>query len=214
MSGLGDKDLMAKNLKRFMKQKGINRKELSQAIGVPYSTISEWISGNVYPRIDNIEKMANFFGVEKADLVEDPSWRLERNFIGDLFPLSTMTKIPMLGSVACGTPVYMEEEFGEYFPASPGLKVDFCLRAHGDSMSGATIKDGDIVFIQATPKVENGEIAAVAINDEATLKYFYQYGDTVVLRPANSNYKELIYKGKELDNLRILGKAVVLQSRL
>ena len=214
MSSLGNKDIMSKNLKRFMNQKGVNRKELSQAIGIPYSTLSEWVSGNAYPRIDNIEKMANFFGVEKADLVEEPSWRLERNFVGDLFPIPRAKKVPMLGSVACGIPIYMEEEHGEYFPVSPDLQVDFCLRAQGDSMNGATIKDGDIVFIQSTPKVENGQIAAVAINDEATLKYFYQYGDTVVLRPANSNYKELIYRGKELDNLRILGRAVVLQSRL
>ena len=76
------------------------------------------------------------------------------------------------------------------------------------------IYDGDIIFIQSSPVVENGQIAAVAVDDEATLKYFYQYGDTVVLRPANAKYEEMTYSREDLDHLRILGRAVAFQSGL
>lgn len=132
----------------------------------------------------------------------------------NIHPIPSAKKVPMLGSVACGKPLYMDEVRGEYYPMDPAIHADFCLRAQGDSMTGARIHDGDIVFIQASPEVENGQIAAVAIDDEATLKYFYQYGDTVVLRPANPRYEEMTYSKDELNEIRILGRAVAFQSGL
>ncbi|WP_286503234.1 LexA family protein [Faecalibaculum rodentium] len=118
------------------------------------------------------------------------------------------------GAVACEEPIYMDEVRGEYYPMDSSIHADFCLRAQGDSMTGARIYDGDIIFIQSSPVVENGQIAAVAVDDEATLKYFYQYGDTVVLRPANAKYGEMTYSREDLDHLRILGRAVAFQSGL
>ena len=99
-----------------------------------------------------------------------------------------------------------------YVESTTNVNADFVLKVHGDSMTGARIHDGDLVFIRQQPEVENGEIAAVAIGDEATLKRFYRYGDMVVLRGENPEFKELTFSGEELEQLRVLGKAVAFQS--
>jgi len=106
----------------------------------------------------------------------------------------------------------MQEEREVYVDASEEINADYILIAKGDSMIGARIHDGDLVFIRQQPEVENGEIAAVAIGDEATLKRFYKYGDVVVLRGENPEFKELTFSGEQLEQVRILGKAVAFQS--
>ncbi len=95
------------------------------------------------------------------------------------------------------------------------LDVDFCLRAAGDSMIGARIYDGDIVFVRKQSSVDNGEIAAVLIDDEATLKRVYYYPDKnkLVLSPENPKYEPFVYIGEELDEVRILGKVVELRAK-
>jgi repressor LexA len=120
----------------------------------------------------------------------------------------------MLGDIACGEPIYAEEEHGVYATASLSLDADFCLRAKGDSMTGARIFDGDTVFIRAQEAVDNGEIAAVIINDEATLKrvYFYPEEGKLILSPENPRYAPLVYVKEELDHIKIIGKAVAFQS--
>lgn len=72
-NNLGNKETMARNIKRYVEQKGINLAQLGQNIGVPATTISNWVNANSYPRIDKIEMMANYFGISKADLVEEPA---------------------------------------------------------------------------------------------------------------------------------------------
>ena len=101
-----------------------------------------------------------------------------------------------------------------FYSVSDDIDADFCLRAKGDSMTGARIYDGDIVFIRRQPTVENGEIAAVIIDNEATLKrvYFYKDKDKLVLSPENPAFEPLVYIGSELEEIRILGKAVAFQS--
>ena len=88
------------------------------------------------------------------------------------------------------------------------IKADFALRCHGDSMIGVHIHDGDIVYIRQQPDVNNGSIAAVCIENSATLKRVYKYPDKLVLSPANPQYEPLVYTGDELSQVRILGKAV------
>lgn len=94
------------------------------------------------------------------------------------------------------------------------IRADFCLRACGDSMINARIYDGDIVFIREQPMVEKGEIAAVIINDEATLKrvYYYPEQNKIILNPENPAYEPFVYVGEELNSIRILGKAIAFQS--
>lgn len=120
----------------------------------------------------------------------------------------------VLGDIACGKPIYAEEHFETYVEASSSIKADFCVTAKGDSMINARIFDGDVVFIRKQPDVENGEIAAVIIDDSVTLKRVYKYPNRIELRPENPTYRVQNYEGEELEKIRILGKAVAFQSIL
>lgn len=73
MSALGNKEIMARNIKRYMQKMGISRKDFCERLGFAYSTVTDWLNAEKYPRIDKIEMMANFFGISKADLVEPPA---------------------------------------------------------------------------------------------------------------------------------------------
>lgn len=123
-------------------------------------------------------------------------------------------KFPLLGNVACGEPIFADEDRESYILAGTDIKADFCLICKGDSMINARIYDGDIVFIKKQDIVNNGEIAVVIIDNEATLKRFYYYKDQdmVILKPENSKYEDIILVGEELNKVRVLGKAVAFQS--
>ena len=101
-----------------------------------------------------------------------------------------------------------------YVDSATEIYADFVLKVHGDSMTGARINDGDYVFIRQQPEVENGEIAAVAIGDDATLKRFYKYGNMIVLRSENPKYKDMEFSESDVieKNIHIIGKAVAFQS--
>jgi len=132
---------------------------------------------------------------------------LDNEDAGDAIPVGTQ-KVPMLGNVAAGMPIYADECFDSYVQIGANIKCDFCLRVKGDSMILARIHDGDIVFVRKQPDVENGEIAVVLIDDEATLKRVYKYKNRLELRPENPAFPVLNYEGAELEQIRILGKAV------
>lgn len=133
----------------------------------------------------------------------------------EIIPIKTK-KFPLLGEIACGEPIFANEEHETYVEASADIRADFCIKAKGDSMAGARINDGDIVFIQKTSMVENGQIAAVIIDDEATLKrwYYYREKNKLVLTPENPAYEPLVFIGEELDTVHCLGRAVCFMSNL
>ena len=128
----------------------------------------------------------------------------------NIFPIERK-KIPLLGKIACGKPIMSEEIFDGYVQCNGNVHADFCLRAEGDSMIGARIYDGDIVFIKQQPEVENGEIAAVSIDDAVTLKRVYFGDDYVELKPENPTYKPLRFNKTEVEQFRIIGKAIAFQ---
>ncbi len=132
----------------------------------------------------------------------------------NIIPLPKTKKIPLLGTIACGEPIYAEENVEDYLAVPDGIKADFCLRCKGESMTGARIYDGDIVYIRAQESVDNGQIAAVIIGDEATLKRVYVADNCVTLAAANDAYPPLIYVGEEINRIRILGLAVAFLSRV
>ena len=127
-----------------------------------------------------------------------------------------LKKFPVIGKIACGKPIFADEDKESYIMADMDISADFCLIASGDSMVNARINDGDIVFIRESSMVENGDIAAVIIDDEATLKrvYYYPEQDKLVLNAENAKYPPFVYVGEELDHIRILGKAVYFMSAL
>lgn len=133
----------------------------------------------------------------------------------NVFPISTK-RFPLLGEIACGKPIYAEEDRESYVESGTTIDADFCLKCRGDSMVNARIYDGDIVFVKKQPIVDNGEIAVVIINDEATLKrvYYDQDKAKLVLQAENPKYAPLIYIGEELNSIRILGKAIAFQGNV
>ena len=132
--------------------------------------------------------------------------------IKGIMPLPEMRKVPLLGAIACGEPIYREED--ELISLSNDIKADFCLWCQGDSMINARINDGDIVFIKSCPEVENGQIAAVSIDNEVTLKrvFYYPEKNRLVLYPENKAYEPFVYMNEELNDVRILGRAVMFLS--
>ena len=202
MSELGNKKAMSANIKEQMKRHGIDRNKLVNDLGLKYTTVSDWINGKTYPRIDKIELMANYFHVEKADLVERKPTNLHRP--------AGITKIPVLGQIACGDPITAEENIEEYRDTVADLLPSgnlFYLKAKGESMS-PTIPNGAYVLIREQPTVEDGEIAAVLVNGdtEATLKRVRRQHNVSMLLPDNSDFEPIIlsedYPG------RIIGKAI------
>ncbi len=130
--------------------------------------------------------------------------------------LVNLKRFPMLGEIACGKPIFANEEHETYIDASADIKADFCLTAKGDSMVGARIHNGDVVFIKEQSIVDNGQIAAVIIDNDVTLKRWYFYPDKkkLVLQAENPSYEPFVFVGEELDNIRCLGRAVSFMSNL
>lgn len=140
-------------------------------------------------------------GIEQQDVAK--SKVIPKGFI----PLPDTKPVPVIGSIACGTPILAQENIERYISVSSLWKADFALVCKGDSMA-PTIQDGDLVCIRSQSSVENGQIAAVLIDDEATLKRFYRHGDTVILHPENPRFTPMTYTKEEINELRIEGVAV------
>lgn len=203
------------NYIKFCNEKGMSPTAAGEAAGLTNATVYKWRKGAI-PQGRNLKKVADYFGVTTNDLLgetSNPSYDDSLPTADNIFPI-TRKAFPLLGEIACGEPIYADESRESYIMAGTAVNADFCLRAKGDSMTGARILDGDIVFIKKMPVVENGSIAAVIVGDEATLKrvYYYPQQKKLVLNAENPKYEPFIYVGEELDTVRILGKAVAFQS--
>ena len=122
-------------------------------------------------------------------------------------PLPSMIRIPVVGQIACGEPITAEENIEGYASAPERWRADFVLICRGRSMEPKII-NGDLVAIRSDARVETGQIAAVRIGDEATLKKVYFYPERIILRPINDEFEELIFEGEEMNKVSIEGKAV------
>lgn len=185
----------------------VTQNELAKKTNIPKSSISQYVSGFAIPRQNRIYLIAKVLNVSEAWLLgyDVPIEKTE--------PLPKI-KLPVLGSVSCGVPTFEDEGRESYISIGTDIHVDFCLIAKGDSMINAKIYDGDIVFVRKQNFVNNGEIAVVIIDEETTLKRFYYYQDKnmIILKAENSKYDDLIYIGEELSKIRVLGKAIFLQT--
>ena len=204
-------------IKNLRVQSNLSQSELAEMIGTIKQTIYKYETGIITNiPTDKITQLAKIFKVSPAYLM---GWDTEEENIFDkydnLSPIK-LKKFPLLGEIACGEPIWADEEKESYVMANMDIKADFCLTAKGDSMINARINDGDIVFIKKMPMVNNGEIAAVIIDNEATLKrvYYYPNKSKLVLNPENPAYEPLVYLKDELNTIRILGKAVYFMSAL
>lgn len=207
--------MQAWKLKKLRKDKGLTLDELAAAVGTSKQTIHRYENGviaNIPPK--KIVALAEALGTTPGELMGwEEGEEVSPFAFSNISPVS-VKRIPIIGEIACGKPIYAEEQHEGYAIADGIPDADFCLKAHGDSMTGARIFDGDLVFIKAQCSVDNGEIAAVIINDEATLKrvYYYPEEGKLVLSPENPRYAPLVYVKEELESINIIGKAVAFQS--
>lgn len=195
---------IAENIKRLRMSENLSQAELGKIAGVTDKAVSTWEAGAKTPRMGPIEKMAAHFGVPKSAILDDIPSTIPSGFD----PPPKTVRRPLIGDIACGEPITAEQNVQDYIDVPDGVACDFCLRCHGDSMIDAGIRDNDIVYIRIQSKVEDGEIAAVRIGDEATLKRVYYDGSSLTLVPANSAYRPKTYAGPDLADIQIEGKAV------
>lgn len=197
------------NIKRLRTDAQLSQAELGKIAGVTDKAVSTWEAGIKTPRMGAVEKMAAYFGVPKSAILDDV-YQSPAPVPPGFEPIPKMVKRPLVGSIACGEPITAEENIEDYVDVPEDTHCDFCLRCKGDSMIDAGIHDGDLVYIHIQPEVENGQIAAVRIDGEATLKrVFWDKGSQVLqLVPANSSYMPKVYSGQALESVHIEGRAV------
>jgi repressor LexA len=210
-------ELTAKRLSEALSDANMKAQELADKSGVSKSSISQYVNGSHSPSNISSGKMASILGVNPLWLM---GFEVEKTISGkkilsNIHPIE-LKKFPLLGEISCGVPKFANEDRESYVMAGTEIKADYCLKAKGDSMINARIHDGDIVFIRKQEMVDNGDIAAVVINDdnEALLKRFYYYADKnlIILKPENPLYEDKILAGAELEHVHVLGKAIAFQS--
>jgi len=190
---------LIKDKRKYLK---ITQQEIADYVGVSKSAVSRWESGDIGNMgIDKVSRLSEILQISPLTIINGTEEAKEERM-----PNKSNTKpIPLIGTIAAGTPILAEQNIEDYFNLDSSIHADFALRIKGDSMLGAGIFPGDIVFIRQQCTLENGEIGAVLIEDEATLKKFYKEEDTIVLQPENDFYKPIILTN---GNVRILGKLV------
>ena len=198
-------------LKLLRQETGLSQQDFAKQVGLSKSSVNMYERGEREPGLETLEAIADYFNVDMDYLLGKSEHRSKTAWLEgldksidleilrsqvkfeNLFPIEKK-RFPLLGQIACGKPIAANEEKELYVEAGANIDADFCLRAKGDSMIGARIYDGDIVFIMKQEMVDNGEIAAVIIEDEATLKRvnYYPEKDLLILKAENSQYEDLV----------------------
>lgn len=203
----------------------LNQEELGKKLGVHKSTVSRWEKGIVDNiNLATVSKLSEVLKVSEAwlsgkdvpmelpDIAKYPG-------IKNIHPLPKSRRFPVIGAIACGTPIEAVEEYAETLDFPDEIDADVLLRCRGDSMTPA-YHDGDYVFIRRQPTVENGQIAAVYVKDgaewDATLKKVIMYPEKnmIVLRPLNADYEDMIFTGEERADLEVFGIAVAIYRKV
>ena len=201
------------NIKILREQLGLSQEELARKVGyTDRSSIAKIEAGRVDLSQSKISAFAAALGVTPAQLmgITLSTESLPLNIV----PMPEMRKIPLIGTIACGEPILAEEHIEDYINIPRHITADFALTCKGDSMINARIFDGDVVYIRQQDTVDNGEIAAVLIDGEATLKRVQIFQDHISLEPENPQYRPLVYWNEDMNTVRILGKAVAFTSAI
>lgn len=211
-----DLNMFAKRFSELLSNSDETTYTVAKKLGLSPATISRYANALMKPKVPTVKLIANIFNVNYSWLMGESDIKYSNSIfsIPGIKPVPKTIKKPRLGTIACGEPILAEENIDGYDEVPTEIQCDFTLLCKGDSMINARINDGDVVYIRQQPTVDNGEIAAVLIDNEATLKRFYNYENKVVLQPENPQYAPLIYVGEEINNIRIIGKAVGFTSRL
>lgn len=209
----------AQRLREGLNVRNMTQAELSLWSKISKSSVSHYLKGDWEGKQDAVYALAQVLDVSEAWLMGyDVPMEPERKTTPasttpvtpppGFIPMPKMYKVPLVGAIACGDPITAIENIEGNMDVPEDIRCDFALRCHGDSMINAGIHDGDVVYIKIQPEVETGEIAAVRIGDEATLKRVYLHADYIELRPENPSYESIIRRKDEMNDVAIEGKAV------
>ena len=202
--------IFSRNLKMYMEVHDLNNVELSRIVGVSESTVGKWLLQKSLPRMGVVEQLANYFKINKSDLLEDKGKTVSIPDDPNIF-VPKLKKVPLLGTTAAGEPILSDEHFEGYVGTT--ANADFCLRVTGDSMTGIGMYDGDTVFVKSQNEAESGQVVVVRINGDAvTLKRFYHNWESVILQSEKPAYPPMIFNANNCDDFRILGRAIIKQS--
>ena len=216
----------SERLKQIMKDRNLRQVDILEK-AKPYcdkynirlgrNDLSQYVSGKVIPGQDKLTILGLALNVTETWLMGydvpqerdegDAQGEVQYNLPKEIRP-AVKRRYKYLGEIACGEPIFADEQYETYIDLESDTNADFVLKAKGDSMINARIQDGDMVFIKEQPDVNDGEIAAVIIDDEATLKRVYKYDDHISLCSENPRYKPINIKADDGKNIRIIGKAV------
>ena len=210
----------AQRLREGLDLRGMKQIELATRSGISKYSISHYLKGDWEGKQDAVYELARALNVSEAWLMgyDVPAERSAPKLSVQLdkkptipagfMPLPKMRKVPLIGAIACGDPITAIQNREGDVNAPVDMRCDFALKCQGESMIGAGIHDGDVVYIRIQPEVENGEIAAVRIGEEATLKRVYLHNDYIELRPENPAFESIIRRREEMNDVQIEGKAV------
>ena len=210
----------AQRLREGLDLRGMKQIELATRSGISKYSISHYLKGDWEGKQDAVYELARALNVSEAWLMgyDVPAERSAPKVSVQLdkkptippgfMPLPKMRKVPLIGAIACGDPITAIQNREGDVNAPVDMRCDFALKCQGESMIGAGIHDGDVVYIRIQPEVENGEIAAVRIGEEATLKRVYLHHEYIELRPENPAFESIIRRREEMNDVQIEGKAV------
>ena len=210
----------AQRLREGLDLRGMKQIELATRSGISKYSISHYLKGDWEGKQDAVYELARALNVSEAWLMgyDVPAERSAPKVSVQLdkkptippgfMPLPKMRNVPLIGAIACGDPITAIQNREGDVNAPVDMRCDFALKCQGESMIGAGIHDGDVVYIRVQPEVENGEIAAVRIGEEATLKRVYLHNDYIELRPENPAFESIIRRREEMNDVQIEGKAV------
>ena len=188
---------------------GLTMRDVASRIGVSASCVCRWENGDIAQmKRSNIYALARVLQLSPLALLGYDVDASAENVV----PLPSMRQVPIIGTIACGAPILAEENVDGLADLPEHVRADFALRCKGDSMINARIFDGDLVYILQASSVRDGEIAAVLIGDEATLKRVRLFPDHIVLEAENPTFRPLVFWGADAENVRIIGRVVAFTS--
>lgn len=209
--------MIGRRIENRRKELGFTLDDIAQEIGVAKSTIQRYEKGTIEKiKLPVIEAIARVISVNlawlcgKSDIMEpENNQTLNYKLPANVQYLNPMGRVPLVGKIACGTPILAEQNIEEYIDLPHHIRADFALTCEGDSMINLGIQEGDVVYIRQQEEVENGQVAAVRVGDEeATLKRFYFDGEMLQLVPENSRYRPLVFTGDDINQVHVIGLAV------
>ena len=194
-------------LKELRLSRELTQEEFAKRIGISRSAVGMYEKGKREPDFETLELFADFFNVDMNYLLGKSDVSTDISSIKNIVPIEKRM-IPVIGTIAAGKPITADEHIETYVPCDIDIHADFGLIVHGDSMIGAGIYDGDVVFIKEQPDVDNGQIAAVRIDEEANLKHVYKIPGGCMLVSENPKYPPMTFTEENCDSIHIIGLAV------